>query len=246
MPYNNLPGQSSLIPGMWSFPIGGTVNDSAVVPNSGGKTVAQIMYEIAHPTPGDIARIAGNSVTSGKDVVMSAPGFEQGPLAGLLEDAYDYYNGTKEQQPNDDPVTTPTSASQFGASYVNPVIDYLNADIAKHYGMSKETAYQEAMANSSYQRAVADMQRAGLNPATIFGAGRASGSGNVSYVSDNSASGFARNARVSSSDSFLGDVQLMESLGALLSLALGKSASSGKSAGKAISTIATKLENLSK
>ena len=51
-------------------------------------------------------------------------------------------------------------------------IDYLYADLAKHYGFSKETAYQEALANTQYSRAVEDMQRAGLNPASIFGSGR--------------------------------------------------------------------------
>ena len=56
-------------------------------------------------------------------------------------------------------------------------IDYLYADLAKHYGMDSQTAYNEAMANTSYQRAVADMQMAGLNPASLFSAGRASAAG---------------------------------------------------------------------
>lgn len=60
-------------------------------------------------------------------------------------------------------------------------LDYLNADLAKYYGMSKETAYSEALSNTAYQRAVKDMQAAGLNPAVLFGAGRASTADGVSY-----------------------------------------------------------------
>lgn len=79
----------------------------------------------------------------------------------------------------------PHSAESVHSSPVTPaVLDYLNAEIAKHYGMSKETAYQEALSNTSYQRAVKDMQAAGLNPAVIYGAGRGSTASGVGYVSE--------------------------------------------------------------
>lgn len=88
--------------------------------------------------------------------------------------------GNSGQKPDEQPNSSP-GVSRMP---VQPeTLDYLNAELAKHYGMSKETAYQEALANTSYQRALRDMQKAGLNPAVIFGSGRGSGADGVSYVS---------------------------------------------------------------
>lgn len=83
------------------------------------------------------------------------------------------------------------NAAGIGAAAVNPSVnDYINAELAKFYGMDRNTAYQEALANTSYQRAVKDMQAAGLNPAAIFGNGRGSTASGVGYVgSAGSASG---------------------------------------------------------
>ena len=64
--------------------------------------------------------------------------------------------------------------------------DYLDAPWASAYKMSRETAYSEALNNTSYQRAVKDMVNAGLNPAVIFGAGNGHTAGVPAYVSSGS------------------------------------------------------------
>lgn len=110
-------------------------------------------------------------------------------------------------------------------------LDYLNADLAKYYGMSKETAYSEALSNTAYQRAVMDMQAAGLNPAVLFGAGRASAADGVNYIkADSGGSGSGSGRRrysggKSSGKLFSGSAySVMSALGGIVGAAATKSA----------------------
>lgn len=95
-------------------------------------------------------------------------------------------------RPELDPSSEPVPKTP---SYTPPKpIEYLNADLAKAYGMDVSTAYQEALSNTSYQRAVKDLQAAGLNP--VLAATGLSGAGGV--YGAKSGSGVSLSAGVSS------------------------------------------------
>nr|CAI9752558.1 pilot protein for DNA ejection [Microvirus sp.] len=109
--------------------------------------------------------------------------------------------------------TAPSSASN---------LDYLYADLAKHYGMDSSTAYAEAMANTAYSRAVDDLKRAGLNPALLVQSSFVEPANTV-YGSpaqeDSSGSGAGagvRSSGKSQSDSLLGNADLMQGVASVL------------------------------
>lgn len=91
---------------------------------------------------------------------------------------------------NPNPKPYSPSAPKLASSPASkPLVDYLNADLAEYYGMSKTTAYQEALSNTSYQRAVKDMRDAGLNPAVLFGSGHGQSANSSIYASEDRSGG---------------------------------------------------------
>lgn len=112
----------------------------------------------AHPSsPKDALPVASNNIAVG----MKSPSITSGRTA---------YSS---------PSYVSSGSPGISGSISAPSLDYLNADLAKHYGMDQTTAYNEALSNTSYQRAVKDLQAAGLNPAVLFGNGRVSGADGV-------------------------------------------------------------------
>lgn len=134
------------------------------------------------------------------------------------------------------PAASPSRPAASGSepSSQPQAFDYLDAPWASAYGMSKETAYSEAMVNTAYRRSVADMQRAGLNPAVIFGAGNGYTAGSPAYVRSGSSasgsgsrsgsrSGFARgrsNGKLFSSSAY----SVMSALGGIVGAAATRTA----------------------
>lgn len=120
------------------------------------------------------------------------------PLSDAIDSAKEAIFGT--DLPEENRTIENSAYADFPGS-VN-TIDYLDAPYAEHYGMSAETAYQEALAGSAYQRKVADLKKAGLNPvlgiqgngSSSFGGSLASGgSYNSGYSVDE---GFKLNPQV--------------------------------------------------
>lgn len=183
----------------------------------------------------------GSTSAKANNLFGAAFAFGNAGLTSLYEYAAEQI---ADGNPLDDIVAKPKPAPYSPSGGLpQSAVDYIYADLAKHYGMSAESAYQEALSNTSYARAVKDMKNAGLNPAVIFGSGRASGSDGVSYISarHSGAGGSAKGVSSKADSGFLSDKNFMQALGTLAFVVSGKSASTGGNVGKAVASIFEKL-----
>lgn len=67
--------------------------------------------------------------------------------------------------------------------------DYYEAPLAEKYGFGKQTAYQEALANTAYRREMNDLRKAGINPSVYYGSHGSSGAEANIYPREQSSGG---------------------------------------------------------
>lgn len=128
------------------------------------------------------------------DIIRSLPSWDQigkSALGALMPNLYDKYNDYK-----------------YSSALQNESYNYSMSQLANEQQFSASEAqkardWSQQMASTEYQRAVADMQAAGLNPASLFGSNFVGGSvPGASNASGASASSFNTGFNSHSSNTF--------------------------------------------
>lgn len=129
-------------------------------------------------------------------------GFGAGPDGnGSIQNGTRNTSSTKVIKNNPSPRPRPrprpsvSSGGDFGGSVGSPntsakkTWDYYEAPLAEKYHFGKETAYQEALANTAFRREMNDLRKAGINPSVYYGAHSSSGAEANIYPRDAASGG---------------------------------------------------------
>lgn len=132
-----------------------------------GSIIRPLVSPIIGSAPSAGHSVASEIISPSGKVIKVRPGNQNSGL-GLKDLSLSLLSGSGSRSGSG-------SYSSGSSEIPSSVPDYLNADLARHYGMDAATAYQEALVNTSHQREVKDLQAAGLNPVLSTRYGGASG-----------------------------------------------------------------------
>lgn len=163
----------------------------AVIPPKGTSAYKafQANASISHVSSGDGFSSSGGKIPSPKTGIDRL----KSPRPSKVNDLIDKTKDALDDEPDPKPRPRPSVDSSGGSSHhtsAKKALKYYEAPLAEYYGFNKQTAYQEALANTSYRREMADMRKAGLNPSVIYGSHNTSGADSGILPREDSAGGY--------------------------------------------------------